>query len=63
MIDNLENNWRFHGLQTDYLISARRPDLITKKWICKKVDFAVPADPRVKLKENEKKDKCNDLAR
>ena len=30
---------------------------------CKIVDFAVPADQRVKLKENEKKDKYFDLAR
>ena len=30
--------------------------------ICKIVDFAVPADHRVKLKESEKKDKCLDLA-
>ena len=34
-----------------------------KKRICKIVDFAVPADPRVNLKENEKKDKYHDLAR
>ena len=27
------------------------------------MDFAVPADHRVKLKENEKKDKYQDLAR
>ena len=27
------------------------------------MDFAVPADPRVKLKENEKRDKYLDLAR
>ena len=27
------------------------------------MDFAVPADHRVKLKENEKKDKYSDLAR
>ena len=30
---------------------------------CKIVDFAVPADHRVKLKECEKKDKYLDLAR
>ena len=30
---------------------------------CKIVDFAVPADDRVKLKECEKKDKYLDLAR
>ena len=44
---------------TDPLISARRPDLIIinkEKRICKIVDFAVPADHRIKLKECEKKD-------
>ena len=34
-----------------------------KKRICRIVDFAVPADYRVKSKENEKKDKYLDLAR
>ena len=46
--------------------SARRPDLIIitkKKRICKIVDFAVPADHRIKLKECEKRDKYLDLAR
>ena len=32
-----------------------------KKRICKIVDFAVPADHRIKLKECEKKDKYLDL--
>ena len=55
-------------IQTDPLISARRPDLIIinkkkKKKICKIVDFAVPADHRIKLKECEKRDKYLDLAR
>ena len=54
-------------IHTDHLISTRRPDLITinkrKKRICKIVDFAVPADHRIKLKECEKKDKYHDLAR
>ena len=53
--------------QTDHLIPARRPDLIIinkkKKRTCKIVDFAVPADHRIKLKECEKKDKCLDLSR
>ena len=50
--------------QTDHLISARRPDLvIKKKRTCKIVNFAVPVEHRVKLKENEKKDKYLDLAR
>ena len=34
-----------------------------KKRICKIVDFAVPANHRIKLKECEKKDKYLDLAR
>ena len=64
----LETNnllWDFE-IQTDYLISAKQPNLsINNKkkkthWI---VDSAVPADHRVKLKENEKKDKYLDLAR
>ena len=51
--------WDF-DIQTDHLISARRPDLIIinkKKKICQIVDFAVPADHRIKLKECEKRDK------
>ena len=57
--------WDFN-IQTDHLIPARRPDLIIinkKKRICKIVDFAVPADHRINLKECEKKDKYLDLAR
>ena len=57
--------WDFN-IQTDHLIPARRPDLIIinkKKRTCKIVDFAVPADYRIKLKECEKKDKYFDLAR
>ena len=51
-----------------HLIPARRPDLIIinkkkKKKTCKIVDFAVPADHTIKLKEYEKKDKYLDLAR
>ena len=47
---------RDFDIQTDHLISARRPDLIIinkKKRTCKIVDFAVPADHRMKLKESE----------
>ena len=47
--------WDFN-IQTEHLIPARRPDLII-------VDFAVPADYRINLKESEKKDKYLDLAR
>ena len=57
--------WDF-DIQTDQLISARRPDLIIinnkkKKKICKIFDFAVPADHRIKLKECEKKDELKKL--
>ena len=68
--NNNNNNklqWDF-DIQTDHLILARRPDLIIinnskKKRTCKTVDFAVPADHRIKLKESEKKFKYLDLAR
>ena len=50
-------------MQPDHLIPAWRLDLIMinskkkkKKRICRIMDFAVPADHRVKLKESEKKD-------
>ena len=60
----LENDT--HKLLWDFdihLISARRPDLIVtnKKRTCKIVDFAVPADYRIKLKESGKKDKYQTL--
>ena len=57
--------WDFN-IQTDHLIPDRRPDLIIinkKKRNCKIVDFAVPADHKINLKESEKKDKYLDLAR
>ena len=62
----LENNthkllWNFN-IQTDHQIPARRPDLIIinkKKRTCKIVDFAVPGDHRINLRECEKKDKWN----
>ena len=66
----LENNthkllWDF-DIHTDHRILTRRPDLIIinkKKRTCKIIDFAVPTDHRIKLKECEKKDKYLDLAR
>ena len=60
--------WDFN-IQTDHLISARKPDLIIitkkkkKKRMCKIVDFAVTAEHIINLKEYEKKDKYLDLAR
>ena len=63
-------SWDFE-IQMDHLISARRPNLVVvnnnnnkkKKRTYRRVDFAVPADHRVKLKESEKRDKYLDLAR
>ena len=57
--------WDFK-IQTDYMISARRSDLeiVTKnkkKRICQIEDFAVPADLRVKLRENEKRENIKTL--
>ena len=52
--------------KTDYLIPARRSDLIIinkRKRICKIVDFAVPADHRINLKESHQKNKYLHLAR
>ena len=49
-------------IQTDHRISARQPKK-KKERTYRIVDFAVPADHRVKLNENEKKDKYLDLAR
>ena len=57
--------WDFN-IQADHLIPARRSDLIItnkKKKICKIVDFAVPPDHRINLKECEKKDEYLDLAK
>ena len=69
LLENDTHNllWDFN-IPTDHLISARRPDLIIinnkkKRRLCKIVDFTVPADHRIKLKECEKKDKYLDLAR
>ena len=56
--------WDFE-IQADHQISARRPVLIEinqKKRTCRIVDFAVPLDHRVKLKECENRDECLNLA-
>ena len=65
----LENNthkllWDF-DIYTDHLISGRRPGLriINKKGNLQIVDFTVPPDHRIKLKECEKTDKYLDFAK
>ena len=64
--DTHELQWDF-DIHTDHLISTQRPDLIIinkkKKRTCKIVNFAVPVDHRIKLKECEKKDKYIDHSR
>ena len=62
--------WEFN-IQTDHLIPARRPDLIIitekkkkkERESAKIVDFALPADHIINLKECEKKAKYLDLVR
>ena len=69
------NKWYMHNLtsalkndiQTYHLISSRQPDIIIiiiskKKGTCKIVDFAIPADHWVNLKESEKKEKYVNFA-
>ena len=64
---SLENDahelWNL-DIQTDHIISARRPDFIIidrKKRTCKIVDLVVSTDHRVKLKRSEKNDKYLDF--
>ena len=54
--------WDFN-IQTDHLIPARRPDLIIINKKKRIVDFVVPVDHRINLKQCAKKDKYLDLAR
>ena len=62
--ETLKILWDFY-IQTEHLISARRPTywLSTKKVNLQIVDFVVPTDYRVKLKESEKGNENLDLAR
>ena len=64
----LENDThKLFDILTDHLISARRPDLIIiykkKKENLQIMDFTVPADHRIKLKESKKKDTYLEFAR
>ena len=57
--------WDFE-VQTDHHIEARRPDLLIvdkEKNTCQIVDFTMPADHRFKMKEREKREKYQDLAK
>ena len=51
--ETLKILWDFE-IQTDHLISARRPDQVivnNEKKTCRIVNITVPADHRVKIKE------------
>ena len=76
LVSVLENEkhiifWDFLG--TNHLIPVRRPDLVIvntnkkgkrkRKKACRIVDFAILADHRLEIKENEKSDKYLDFAR
>ena len=53
-------------VQTDHVIGARRPDMIVinkEKKTCQIIDFAIPLDSNVNVKEMEKIGKYQDLAR
>ena len=49
--------WDFE-IQTDHLISARRPDLVivNNKKTCRILDFAVSADHKARIKERENRE-------
>ena len=54
-------------VQADHLISARRPNLVIvnkkKKKTCQIVDFAIPADSRIKMIENKERNEYLYFAR
>ena len=57
--------WDFN-IQTDHVIEHRRPDVVIldkHEKMCHLIDIAVPGDSRVAVKENEKVQKYQDLAR
>ena len=52
--------------QTDYVIEARSTDLVVvckKKRSCEIIDFTVPGDSRIEVKEKDKIEKYQDLGR
>ena len=51
-------------MQTDNFIRARRPDqVVIKERTCSLLDFAIPVDHRMKIKESEKIDEYFELTR
>ena len=65
---NNNNNNNNNDTKKDHLIQAKRPDLIMinnykKKRTCKIVDFTVPVDHGIKMKQIEKKNSYLEFAR
>ena len=57
--------WDF-SIQTDHQLEHKGPDLVEvdkQQAVCQIIDVAVPGDARVELKEKEKIDKYQDLAK
>ena len=57
--------WDFN-IQYDYIIEARRPDIVIvekEEKVCKIIDIAIPENSRVAEKEREKVEKYQDLKR
>ena len=65
VLENDTHNLLWHTNGSPNLDQKTRPynNQQKKKKTCKIVNYAVPADHRIKLKECEKKDKYLDLAR
>ena len=63
--DRVKILWDFN-IQTDHVVEHRRPDIVVldkEGKRCQLIDIAVPGDSRVELKEKEKVQKYQDLAR
>ena len=63
--DRVKILWDFN-IQTDHVVEHRRPDIVVldkEEKRCQLIDIAVPGDSRVALKEKEKVQKYQDLAR
>lgn len=63
--DKFKILWDF-TIQTDHIITARRPDIVVidkQRKKCQIVDIAIPVDGRIDKKEEEKIEKYQELAR
>ena len=70
LVNEIHKFLRGSNIQTVYLISSRRPDLVIinkrereRERAGRIVEFSVPVDHKVKIKENEKRDELLNLAK